>query len=87
MTADFVGIIAAIMTTGAFLPQVIKTYRTRDVDGISLVMYIVLCVGFSTWAMYGLMIGSIPVISANVVVLFLALAILVMKIMWGRKQG
>ncbi|MEO0548726.1 MAG: SemiSWEET transporter [Pseudomonadota bacterium] len=77
---DVIGLIAAIMTTASFVPQAIMVVRTRDTAGISLVMYIMFTIGVAGWTSYGLMIGSVPVIAANVVTLVLATIILVMKL-------
>ncbi|MEM9937480.1 MAG: SemiSWEET transporter [Pseudomonadota bacterium] len=77
---DVIGLIAAILTTASFVPQAIMVVRTRDTAGISLVMYIMFTIGVAGWTSYGLMIGSVPVIAANVVTLVLATIILVMKL-------
>jgi len=77
---DLIGIIAAILTTASFVPQAIMVVRTGDTAGISLVMYVMFTIGVAGWTSYGLMIGSVPVIAANVVTLALATIILVMKL-------
>jgi MtN3 and saliva related transmembrane protein len=78
--APWIGYAAATLTTGAFLPQVLHTWRTRDVSGISLGMYAVLVAGIVTWLVYGLLIGDRPLIVANVVTLALAGSVLAMKL-------
>lgn len=86
MDADFagwVGSLAALLTTAAFVPQAWLTFRTRDVSGISLAMYATFTAGIALWLAYGLLIGAWPVIAANAVTLVLSLAILVMKIRAG----
>lgn len=82
-TADWVGSIAATLTTIAFVPQAWKTWTTRSADGVSLRMYLVFTLGVALWLVYGVMIGAVPVIAANVVTLVLALFILVMRIRYG----
>ncbi|MCB0917807.1 MAG: SemiSWEET family sugar transporter [Actinobacteria bacterium] len=72
-----VGLLAAVCTTGSFLPQAIKTWRTRHVADLSLVMYVVLCTGVALWLAYGLLISDVPIVVANVVTLVLAGSILV----------
>ncbi len=84
-TTELVGYFAAILTTVSFLPQVWHTWRTRDVSGISLGMYLVFAAGVGLWLAYGLRVGAWPIVVANAVTLALALAILVMKIRWGRR--
>jgi MtN3 and saliva related transmembrane protein len=77
---DLVGALAAILTTCSFLPQAIKTFRTKDVSGISLAMYGAFICGVALWLVYGVMLGAWPIIIANAVTLGLALSIFVMKL-------
>ena len=77
------GLIAATCTTLAFLPQVIKTWQTRSTKDISLGMFLVLVVGILLWLAYGLIIVDVPLITANVVTLFLAGIILFFKLRCG----
>ena len=84
---EWIGAIAATLTTASFLPQVWLTFRTRDVSGISLGMYSCFTTGVALWLVYGLSIGSVPVTVANCVTLSLALAILGMKLHYGRRPA
>jgi MtN3 and saliva related transmembrane protein len=79
---EWIGAVAAVLTTASFLPQVWLTFRTRDVSGISLGMYSCFTTGVALWLVYGLSIGSVPVTVANVITLTFASAILVMKIVY-----
>ena len=79
-SSDFIGYLAAILTTCSFVPQAWLTFRTRDVSGISLGMYSVFTLGVALWLAYGLLLEAWPVVAANAVTLALALAILVMKL-------
>lgn len=79
-TLDWVGYLAASLTTYSFLPQALHTFRTRDVSGISLGMYSVFTVGVALWLVYGVLLGAWPIVAANIVTLVLAGAILVMKL-------
>ena len=81
--ADFVGYIAAILTTSAFLPQAIKAFRTRSTKDISLMMWLMLFTGVACWLMYGVLIRSGPVIATNAVTLVLVGAVLVLKLRHG----
>ena len=83
---DTLGFIAAALTTGSFVPQALLTLRTRDVSGISLAMYSAFTLGVALWLVYGLLLGAWPLIAANSVTLTLALAILVMKLRYGRTK-
>ena len=77
---EAIGVVAAVLTTASFLPQVWHSFKTRDVSGISLGMYSVFTVGIALWLVYGLLIGAWPLILANGITLVFALAILVMKL-------
>ena len=83
MSGEWVGYAAATLTTVAFVPQAIRTLRTRDTRGISLVMYVVFTVGLCFWLAYGIVLGSWPMIFSNVVTLVLALLILGLKLRHG----
>ena len=74
---DNIGYIAAFLTTFAFLPQAIKTIRTRDTAGVSLLMYASNTVGIVFWLLHGIHLGDYALIGANSVTLFLALPILI----------
>ena len=75
-----IGYAAAICTTSAFLPQAIKTIKTKSTKDISMIMYILFCMGVFFWLVYGLYINSMPMILANVITFVLTLIILIMKI-------
>jgi len=82
--SDLSGYAAGFLTTVAFLPQVLKTYRSRSARDISLVMYLVFTAGILLWLAHGLFVGSGPVVAANSVGLVLSGAMLVMKIVFDR---
>jgi MtN3 and saliva related transmembrane protein len=73
------GTVAGVLTTAAFVPQVVKTWRTRSARDISGVMFAAFSVGVALWIVYGVLVRAAPVIVANGVTLVLALAILAMK--------
>ena len=81
---DWVGYLAALLTTCSFVPQAWLTFRTRDVRGVSLGMYSVFSSGIALWLAYGLLLRAWPIVLANAITLGLALAILVMKLRYGR---
>ena len=81
---DIVGSLAAILTTVSFFPQAWHSFKTRDVSGVSLGMYSVFTVGVALWLVYGLLLRAWPIVVANVITLGLALAILGMKVVFGR---
>ena len=77
---DLIGYAAATLTTAAFLPQAWKTFRTRDVSGISLTMYSLFTLGVALWLAYGCLQGAWPIIVANAITLALSCAVLAMKV-------
>ena len=77
---EIIGYCAAFLTTLAFLPQAIQSWRTRDVSGISLGMYSLFTAGVGLWLVYGLIIEKWPLILANMLTFALALSILILKI-------
>lgn len=83
MTGEWVGYVAAILTTLSFLPQAVKTIRTKDTRGISLGMYSVFTVGVCFWLCYGLVLESWPMIVSNIITLALSTTILALKLRYG----
>ncbi|WP_281985913.1 SemiSWEET transporter [Escherichia coli] len=77
---------AAFFTTFAFAPQSIKTIRTRNTEGISVVMYIMFLTGVISWIAYGIMRSDFAVLIANIVTLFLAAPVLVITLINRRKK-
>ena len=77
------GFIAGMCTTSAFLPQVVKIFRTRKTEDISLFMYIILTTGILLWVIYGSLIGDIPLVLANGITFIFASSILVLKLRHG----
>lgn len=80
---DLLGYVAAILTAGAFVPQALKTIRSRDTAAISLWMYVVFTTGVAFWLAYGVALESLPIILANAVTLLLAATILALKVRYG----
>lgn len=77
------GYAGATLTTIAFIPQALHTWRTRSTAGISLGMYATFTTGVAFWLAYGLLLGEWPIIIANSITFPLALAILAMKLRYG----
>lgn len=80
---SIIGFVAGTCTTLAFLPQVIRTWRTRSTDDISLGMFSLMVFGIALWLFYGVVIGDWPLILADGVSLLLAATILLMKLRFG----
>lgn len=79
-STKLLGLIAGFLTTMAFIPQVVKTWRTRSAKDLSLVMFLLYCLGVFLWMIYGIMIDELPVILWNIITLILAAVILFFKI-------
>jgi MtN3 and saliva related transmembrane protein len=80
---SMIGSVAGISTTGAFLPQVIRTWRTRSTRDISLGMFLLTTFGLVLWLVYGLEMDDWPLIVADAVSLLLAVTILGLKLRYG----
>jgi len=76
----YIGFFAAFCTTIAFVPQVIKVYKSKSTKDISLYMFLIFTIGVLSWLIYGIIIFNIPVILANAVTLVLSLIILIYKL-------
>ena len=84
MNVEIFGYIAAILTTAAFLPQLIKTLKTKKADDVSLITLIMFIIGVLCWIIYGYKISSIPILLANLITLLLNLLILISKIYFSK---
>lgn len=78
--SSLIGGCAAILTTIAFVPQALHSYKTRDLSGISLPMYTFFTFGVAMWLVYGLLQHDWPLIMANAITLCLSAMILVLKV-------
>ncbi len=81
---DVLGLVATCFTTSSFVPQVWRTWKTRDVSGISLPTYVIITIGLALWLVYGWLRGDMPLMVANAVMVVLTGAITVMKIRFDR---
>ena len=82
---DWIGYLAATLTTVSFVPQAWLIFKTRDVRGISLGMYSAFTAGISLWLAYGILISAWPIVIANTITLLLAAGILGMRVWFGRR--
>ncbi len=82
-STTLLGYFAGLLTTCAFIPQVIKTWKTKSASDLSLAMFLVFSLGVLCWFVYGLLLGEAPMIVWNLVTLLLAMALLVMKLKFG----
>tara|TARA_B100000212_G_C27247190_1_gene478549 strand:+ start:557 stop:817 length:261 start_codon:yes stop_codon:yes gene_type:complete len=82
---EFFGYFAAILTTLAFLPQLIKTLKTQKADDVSLITLIMFLTGVLSWIVYGYKISSVPILMANIITFILNFLILIFKIIFAKK--
>ncbi len=80
---DYTGYAAALCTTGAYVPQVLRVWRTRSTQDISLKKFLVLVAGLCLWVVYGFGRGEVPIVVANGATLALAGTILYFKLRHG----
>ena len=86
MKIEFFGYFAAILTTFAFLPQLIKILKTKKADDVSLITLIVFICGVLCWIIYGYKISSFPILIANIITLMLNIFILISKIYYSNNS-
>jgi len=80
---EWIGYLAATLTTLSFVPQVVHTIRARDTRAISLGMYILLVIGTTLWFVYGVILRSFPMILANAITVILSSVVLGLKLAAG----
>lgn len=85
--SDILGYLAGTLTTAALVPQVWRTFRTKDVSGISLRMYTIFTIGIAVWLAYGVLLDETPMLVANSVSLVLACTVLAMKLKYGKQDA
>jgi MtN3 and saliva related transmembrane protein len=83
LITTLIGLLAATCTTGSFLPQVIRAWRTRSTRDVSALMFVLLVTGNSLWLLYGALIGDLPIIVANLITITLVAIILALKLRYG----
>lgn len=84
---DFIGLLAAVLTTSANVPQVAKTYRTRSGEGLSARMLLTLASGLALWLTYGVLRKDLSIIIANAAALGLTLTLLWLKRRYDRANA
>ena len=78
-TTELIGLIAALITSIGFLPQIIKGFKTKKLDDVSYFMPIVLAIGMTLWLIYGILISSISIIAANIFSISCSISLIIMK--------
>lgn len=79
-TIVIVGYVAGALTTLSFVPQVVKACKMRETRDLSLAMLVLFAVGVILWTLYGIWVGSVPIIVANIITFALILVLLGLKL-------
>ena len=80
---EIIGYFAAVTTTIAFIPQLLKTIITKKAGDVSLITLLLFITGVGAWIIYGYEISSLPILIANTVTLILNLLILIFKLIYS----
>jgi MtN3 and saliva related transmembrane protein len=84
---EAIGLMAAVLTTAAFLPQVYKTWKTKDVSSLSLPMLSIFFIGVVLWLIYGLLIESLAIILANAITIISAFLLVYFKLKYSKNKS
>jgi MtN3 and saliva related transmembrane protein len=82
-----IGFFAGLLTSGAAVPQVLQTYRTKHARDLSMSQLVLLNLGMLLWLIYGLMITDLPLIYANVFSICCYSSLIAMKIRYDRRDA
>ena len=83
LNPEWIGYIAAIFTTAAYVPQFIKVFKEKHTSSLSLIMYVLITTGIGLWFIYGMLLNSPSLMLANGISFVMTLGILLMKIRHG----
>lgn len=83
---EILGYLAGMLTTFSASPQLYYSYTTKDVKSLNLAFMSMLIAGLSLWAIYGMVINSLPIIIFNAIGVMLWIPLFWMKIMSGKKD-
>lgn len=87
MSIEYIGMVAGVLTTSAFVPQVWKIWRTRSARDVSYGMFGLFAFGVLLWLIYGIFLAAPSIILANGITFLLALAVIALKLHFERKEG
>ena len=81
------GLLAGMLTTVGFIPQIAKGYRTKRMNDVSLTMPVLLSMGMALWFVYGVILGDIPIMLWNLIALGLNIMVIFLILTYRRKQA
>jgi MtN3 and saliva related transmembrane protein len=82
---EIFGLTATCLTTSSFVPQVWHTWKSRDASGVSLPTFLILTIGLGMWLIYGYLIGDLPLMVGNAIMVVLTAAIVIMKLVFPKR--
>jgi MtN3 and saliva related transmembrane protein len=85
-TWTVLGLLAGMLTTVGFIPQLVKGYRTKRMDDVSLTMPVLLSMGMALWFCYGVILGDIPIMLWNLIALGLNISVIFLILSYRQKQ-
>ncbi|MFA7074034.1 MAG: SemiSWEET transporter [Endomicrobiaceae bacterium] len=83
---EVLGYISAVLTTIAFIPQILKTFKTKSAKDVSMGMFVIFTAGVFLWIIYGLLTNTKPVLIANIIIFCLSLTQIILKIKYDRNK-
>ena len=83
---DLLGLLAGVITSIGFIPQLIRGYRTKKLDDVSYYMPLVLAIGMMLWLIYGILLERIPIIVANTFGMGCSILLLIMKRIYSQNH-
>ena len=86
LNPEIFGYLAAFLTTFAFLPQLVKTWKTKSAEDLSYLMLFFFLLGVLCWILYGLYINSVPILLANLITFLINVLILIIKIKYKHQE-
>jgi MtN3 and saliva related transmembrane protein len=87
MNVEIVGITAGALSCTTFLPQVIKTWKSKSTNDVSLIMFVIASISTFLWLIYGILIDSISIIFTNIIVLILSIMMLYLKLRFSKSSS
>jgi MtN3 and saliva related transmembrane protein len=86
MTADIIGYLGGIFSSISFLPQVIRIWKTKSAQDLSMATLLLLATNVTLWLIYGITIASTPLWLTNAIVLIMVLTMIVFKIKFRKNN-
>jgi MtN3 and saliva related transmembrane protein len=81
------GVLAGLLTTVGFIPQIIKGYRTKRMEDVSLLMPLVLGAGMLLWLLYGISLQNLPIVIWNAIAFALNMVVVVLKLRYAKNRA